>query len=74
MGYFESNAYKNIAVYGMTELGQFLVSELRTYRQYMSNMVLTVGQKILNAEVPILTMEDELPDGRCCCCFGCVLF
>lgn len=59
-GYFESNDYKKIAVYGMTELGQFLVSELR-----VSPICVRYGidrrAEELHAEVPILTMEDKLP-------------
>ena len=43
-GYFESNGYRNIAVYGMTELGQFLLSELST-SSIMSDMELTAGQR-----------------------------
>ncbi len=60
VGYFESNAYKNIAVYGMTELGQFLVSELSLSSVYVKYGIDRRAEE-LNAEVPILTMEDELP-------------
>jgi len=59
--YFNSNGYKSIAVYGMAELGRYLISELRT-----SAINIRYGidrrAEILKAEVPILTIEDELPE------------
>lgn len=51
----------SIAVYGMAELGRYLISELRT-----SAINIRYGidrrAEILKAEVPILTIEDELPE------------
>jgi len=61
VSYFISNGYKSIAVYGMTELGQYLISELKT-----STINIRYGidrrAEVLKAEVPILTIEDELPE------------
>lgn len=58
--YFAHSHYQRIAVYGMAELGQLFVSELR-------NSGLDVKYGIdcragtIAAEIPVLTMEDELP-------------
>lgn len=60
VNYFKSNDFNSIAVYGMTELGQFMVSELKDSPiSVMYAIDRRAGE--LQAEVPILTLEDELP-------------
>lgn len=58
--YFNHSHYQHIAVYGMAELGQFLVAELRNFgldvKYGIDRRAGTVA-----AEIPVLTLEDELP-------------
>ncbi len=58
--FFERNHYQKIAVYGMAELGQFLVLELRD-----SGFDVKYGidrrAGAIAAGIPVLTLEHELP-------------
>ena len=58
--YFKENEYKQIAVYGMSDLGQFLSDELQNSEIEVVYGIDRRADK-LSAQVPILTMEDELP-------------
>lgn len=59
-GYFEQNGYQNIAVYGMAELGQFLVVELRNSGVHIKYGI-DRRAGVISIEIPVLTLEDELP-------------
>ncbi len=59
-GYFEQNGYQHIAVYGMAELGQFLVVELRNSGVHVKYGI-DRRAGVISAEIPVLTLEEELP-------------
>ena len=63
--YFKENEYKKIAIYGMSDLGQFLSDELQNSEIEVAYGIDRRADK-LSARVPILTMEDELPTVDVC--------
>lgn len=58
--YFDRNGYQNIAVYGMAELGQFFIAELK---KTGINVRYGIDRRAeaISAGIPILTLDDELP-------------
>lgn len=58
--YFEAYGYRSIAIYGMADLGQFLLHELQESDIKVVYAVDRRAEK-LTSDVTILTMEDELP-------------
>lgn len=58
--FFDRSHYQKIAVYGMAELGQLFVSELRKFGLDVKYGI-DCRAGTITAEIPVLTLEDELP-------------
>lgn len=58
--YFKAYGYRNIAIYGMSDLGQFLLRELQESDIKVSYAIDKRADKLV-ADIDILTMEAELP-------------
>ena len=59
--YFDANNYKNIAIYGMSFVGETLVDELKDTNTTVKYGIDKNADSIYS-EVDIVTMEDELAD------------
>ena len=57
--YFEENGYGKIAVYGMSDLGQFLFEELKHSDIKVLYAIDRRADK-LSSEVPLITIDDEM--------------
>lgn len=58
--FFQEGGYKRIAIYGMSDLGIFLYQELADTEVEISYGIDRRADK-LDVEIPILTVEEELP-------------
>lgn len=59
--YFEANNYKNIAIYGMSFVGETLVDELKNTNTTVKYGIDKNADSIYS-EVDVVNMEDELAD------------
>lgn len=57
--YFVANNYKNIAIYGMSHVGETLVEELKNSETIVKYGI-DKNADVIYSEVEVVTMEDEL--------------
>lgn len=58
--YFKQHGFKNIAIYGMSDIGSFL---LNTLKQSNIKVMYAIDKRAnqISSDVPVITMEQELP-------------
>ncbi len=59
--YFERNGYKNIAIYGMSYVGETLADELKNSRVFVKYGIDKKAGRI-NTEMNMITLEDNLQE------------
>ncbi len=59
--YFEDNGYKNIAIYGMGEIGNRLYNELKDSKKVKIKYVIDKNADVCS-ETRIFNIDDNLPD------------